>query len=233
MGILSGTFLSPSISSEKQIIFDSIDESNVFSANLTIEVLATSPKVPMCGNPDGPYPVSNTISFLFFSSRLIIFLASSKGHDLLSVASAIKDLFMNSLDTIDSLIYTMTLSAATDGDISDKEINTINFLFTTLPVFENSNNDYLSKKMIECMELTKEEGNFEDLIDLINDGLNSNKELKKTAYILALEVMMADLNIADESIRFLEILGLSLNLDNLEVSSMKHTIRSKYAEDES
>ena len=59
------------------------------------------------------------------------------------------------------------------------------------------------------------------------------KELKKTAYILALEVMMADLNIADESIRFLEILGLSLNLDNLEISSMKHTIRSKYAEDES
>jgi hypothetical protein len=233
LGILSGTFLNPSISSEKQIIFDSIDESNVFSANLTIEVLATSPKVPMCGNPDGPYPVSNTISFLFFSSRLIIFLASSKGHDLLSVASAIKDLFMNSLDTIDSLIYTMTLSAATDGDISDKEINTINFLFTTLPIFKNSNNDYLSKKMIECMELTKEEDNFENLIDLINDGLNSNKELKKTAYILALEIMMADLNIADESIRFLEILGLSLNLDNLEISSMKHTIRSKYAEDES
>ncbi|MDA9034890.1 tellurite resistance TerB family protein [Hyphomicrobiales bacterium] len=140
---------------------------------------------------------------------------------------------MNSLDTIDSLIYTMTLSAATDGDISDKEINTINFLFTTLPIFKNSNNDYLSKKMIECMELTKEEDNFENLIDLINNGLNSNKELKKTAYILALEVMMADLNIADESIRFLEILGLSLNLDNLEISSMKHTIRSKYAEDES
>jgi hypothetical protein len=83
------------------------------------------------------------------------------------------------------------------------------------------------------MELTKEEDNFENLIDLINDGLNSNKELKKTAYILALEVMMADLNIADESIRFLEILGLSLNLDNLEISSIKHTIRSKYAEDES
>ena len=127
----------------------------------------------------------------------------------------------------------MTLSAATDGDISDKEINTINFLFTTLPIFKISNNDYLSKKMIECMELTKEEDNFENLIDLINDGLNSNKELKKTAYILALEIMMADLNIADESIRFLEILGLSLNLDNLEISSMKHTIRSKYAEDES
>ncbi len=122
----------------------------------------------------------------------------------------------------------MTLSAATDGDISDKEMNTINFLFTTLPVFEKANNDYLSKKMIECMELTQEESNFENLLDHINEGLDSKKDLKKTAYILALEVMMADLNVVEESIRFLELLGETLQLNNLEISSIKHTIRSKY-----
>ena len=122
----------------------------------------------------------------------------------------------------------MTLSAATDGDISDKEMNTINYLFTTLPVFEKANNDYLSKKMIECMELTQEESNFENLLDHINEGLDSKKDLKKTAYILALEVMMADLNVVEESIRFLELLGESLQLNNLEISSIKHTIRSKY-----
>ena len=122
----------------------------------------------------------------------------------------------------------MTLSAATDGDISDKEMNTINFLFTTLPVFEKANNDYLSKKMIECMELTQEESNFENLLDHINEGLDSKKDLKKTAYILALEVMMAELNVVEESIRFLELLGETLQLNNLEISSIKHTIRSKY-----
>jgi len=124
----------------------------------------------------------------------------------------------------------MTLSAATDGDISDKELNIINFLFTTLPIFENINNDYLSKKMIECMELTELESNFENILDLINDGLSSNKDFKKTAYILALEVMMADLNIIEESVRFLELLGDSLGLNNLETSAIKYTIRSKYAE---
>ena len=122
----------------------------------------------------------------------------------------------------------MTLSAATDGDISDKEMNTINYLFTTLPVFEKANNDYLSKKMIECMELTQEESNFENLLDHINEGLDSKKDLKKTAYILALEVMMADLNVVEESIRFLELLGETLQLNNLEISSIKRTIRSKY-----
>ncbi|PDH51224.1 MAG: hypothetical protein CNC74_02420 [alpha proteobacterium MED-G09] len=147
---------------------------------------------------------------------------------MLSSASAIKDLFMNSLNIIDSLIYTMTLSAATDGDISDKEMNTINYLFTTLPVFEKANNDYLSKKMIECMELTQEESNFENLLDHINEGLDSKKDLKKTAYILALEVMMADLNVVEESIRFLELLGETLQLNNLEISSIKHTMKFKY-----
>ncbi|MFL2824036.1 MAG: tellurite resistance TerB family protein [Alphaproteobacteria bacterium] len=135
---------------------------------------------------------------------------------------------MNSLNIIDSLIYTMTLSAATDGDISDKEMNTINYLFTTLPVFEKANNDYLSKKMIECMELTQEESNFENLLDHINEGLDSKKDLKKTAYILALEVMMADLNVVEESIRFLELLGETLQLNNLEISSIKHTMKFKY-----
>ena len=122
----------------------------------------------------------------------------------------------------------MTLSAATDGDISDKEMNTINYLFTTLPVFEKANNDYLSKKMIECMELTQEESNFENLLDHINEGLDSKKDLKKTAYILALEVRMAELNVIEESIRFLELLGETLQLNNLEISSIKHTIHSKY-----
>ena len=127
----------------------------------------------------------------------------------------------------------MTLSAATDGDISNKEMTVIKFLFTTLPVFDKANNDYLSKKMIECMELTQEEDKFENLLDHINEGLESKKELKKTAYILALEVIMAELNVVEESIRFLELLGETLQLSNLEISSIKHTIRSKYDDLES
>ena len=39
---------------------------------------------------------------------------------------------------------------------------------------------------------------------------------------------MAELNVVEESIRFLELLGETLQLSNLEISSIKHTIRSKY-----
>src|SRR5271168_140583 len=54
-------------------------------------VRATSPKVPICGRPDGPYPVSNsTSSFGFFFSRATIAFACSNGQALDCSASARK-----------------------------------------------------------------------------------------------------------------------------------------------
>tara|TARA_B100000900_G_scaffold226955_1_gene192691 strand:+ start:732 stop:1154 length:423 start_codon:yes stop_codon:yes gene_type:complete len=135
---------------------------------------------------------------------------------------------MNNLDPIDSLIYTMTLSAAISGDITDKELNVIKYLFTTLPVFENSNNDHLSKKIIESLEVIKSEPNIENITDLINDSLKNNSNLKKTAYIIAIEIMMADLEVTEESYRLLELFENSFGLDNLETSSIKHTMKFKY-----
>ena len=122
----------------------------------------------------------------------------------------------------------MTLSAAISGDITDKELNVIKYLFTTLPVFENSNNDHLSKKIIESLEVIKSEPNIENITDLINDSLENNTNLKKTAYIIAIEIMMADLEVTEESHRLLELFENSFELDNLETSSIKHTMKFKY-----
>jgi hypothetical protein len=135
---------------------------------------------------------------------------------------------MNNLNPIDSLIYTMTLSAAVSGDITDKELNVIKYLFTTLPVFENSNNDHLSKKMLESLEVIKSEPNIENITDLISESLENNLNLKKTAYIIAIEIMMADLEVTEESHRVLELLENSFGLDTLETSSIKHTMKFKY-----
>jgi hypothetical protein len=135
---------------------------------------------------------------------------------------------MNNLNPIDSLIYTMTLSAAVSGDITDKELNVIKYLFTTLPVFENSNNDHLSKKMLESLEVIKSEPNIENITDLISESLENNSNLKKTAYIIAIEIMMADLEVTEESHRVLELLENSFGLDTLETSSIKHTMKFRY-----
>ena len=58
----------------------------------TMVVRATSPNVPICGSPEGPYPVSNTTSdFGERSSRAISLRASSNGQALETSAASRRD----------------------------------------------------------------------------------------------------------------------------------------------
>ena len=122
---------------------------------------------------------------------------------------------MSLLNPVDSLIYSMTLSAAIDGTISEKELKSINFFVNTLPVFKNFDKDSLPEKMSECMQLIEAEESFENILDAINSNLE--KELKRTAFILSIEIMMTEMNIDEEAVRFLDIFGNILELSELRV----------------
>ena len=122
----------------------------------------------------------------------------------------------------------MTLSAAIDGTISEKELNSINFFVNTLPVFKNFDTDSLPKKMNECMQLIEAEESFENILDAINSNLE--KELKRTAFVLSIEIMMTEMNIDEEAVRFLDIFGNILELTELEIAASKFLIRAKYSE---
>ncbi len=122
----------------------------------------------------------------------------------------------------------MTLSAAIDGTISEKELNSINFFVNTLPVFKNFDKDSLPKKMNECMQLIEAEESFENILDAINSNLE--KELKRTAFILSIEIMMTEMNIDEEAVRFLDIFGNILELSELEKAASKFLISAKYSE---
>src|SRR5204862_7162562 len=85
LGMLPGTLRRPSMSSEKAMrrVLTSLICSKAWRTQV---VRAPSPKVPMCGRPEGPYPVSKmTVSFGLpaaakRSSRLSTLRASSNGH---------------------------------------------------------------------------------------------------------------------------------------------------------
>ncbi len=122
----------------------------------------------------------------------------------------------------------MTLSAAIDGTISEKELKSINFFVNTLPVFKNFDKDSLPEKMNECMQLIEAEESFENILDEINSNLE--KELKRTAFILSIEIMMTEMNIDEEAVRFLDIFGNILELSELEKAASKFLISAKYSE---
>jgi len=125
----------------------------------------------------------------------------------------------------------MTLSAAIDGEISEKEMNTINHLLSSLPIFKEHNQGDTKKIMSMCMEILKADSNFEELIALIDKSLNKNH--KKIAYMLSLEIMIVDQNFTSEKLRALEIFENIFQISNLESSALKHASRIKYLDNES
>ncbi len=138
---------------------------------------------------------------------------------------------MTLLNPIDALIYSMTLSAAIDGEISEKEMRTIDHLIDSLPIFKKHNQDDTKKTMSMCMEILKADSNVEELIALIDKSLNKNN--KKIAYMLSLEIMMVDQNFTSEKLRALEIFENIFQISNLEASALKHSSRIKYLDNES
>jgi len=125
----------------------------------------------------------------------------------------------------------MTLSAAIDGEISEKEMNTINHLLSSLPIFKEHNQGDTKKIMVMCMEILKADSNIEELITLIDKSLNKNH--KTIAYMLSLEIMMVDQNFTSEKLRALEIFENIFQISNLEASALKHSSRIKYLDNES
>ena len=71
----------------------------------------------------------------------------------------------------------MTLSAATDGDISNKEMTVINFLFNTLPVFEKANNGTLLIDNVSEIPLETQTKILRVLTDQKFHRVNGNKEI--------------------------------------------------------
>ena len=125
----------------------------------------------------------------------------------------------------------MTLSAAIDGEISEKEMNTIDYLISSLPIFKEHNQGDTKKIMGMCMEILKTDSNVEELIALIDKSLNKNQ--KKIAYMLSLEIMMVDQNFTNEKFRALEIFENIFQISNLEASALKHSSRIKYLDNKS
>ena len=183
----------------------------------------------MCGNPEAPYPVSKVaILDPDLSRRLITFLASSKGHDLLSWAADINDLFMTILNPNDALIYSMTLSSAIDGDISDKEILFMKNCINNLPIFKNANSQDLENTLSMFFELLNGDNDPETIIELIMQSLDKDKQ--HIAYALSVEIMMVEDDFTIEKLRLLELFEKNFQINDLESASIKYTIKTKYSE---
>jgi tellurite resistance protein len=124
-----------------------------------------------------------------------------------------------------ALIYVMVTMSAVDRTMTDSELARIGEIVSHLPVFADFDQEQLVKTAEGCGEVLSVDGGLDNVLMLVKNALP--KKLRETAYAIALEIAAADFAVKPEEIRFLELLGDSLELDNLTTAAIERGIRAR------
>src|SRR5215467_7619242 len=124
-----------------------------------------------------------------------------------------------------ALVYVMVTISVVDRTMTDDELARIGEIVSNLPVFANLDVEKLVKTAESCGEVLSADGGLEQVLRLVHEALPA--KLRETAYAVALEVAAADLEVKPEEIRFLEMLGDSLELDKLTTAGIERGIRAR------
>ena len=125
-----------------------------------------------------------------------------------------------------ALIYTMVLASASDGTMSDKELETLSETLRFLPVFRDFDQGRIADLSRECAAMLQDEEGLDNAIDVIRGALP--ERLHETAYAIACDVVAADLTASQEELRLLEMLRHSLNIDRLHAAAIERGSRARH-----
>ena len=131
-----------------------------------------------------------------------------------------------SLNAPEALVLTMVLVAAADGGITDREIGVMSGQVQTLPVFHDFTRDQLDGVTEAAVALLREPDGLDRAAHLIRAALTAN--LRETAYALACEVIAAERDAHDASLRMLEWVRDELGLDPLISAAIERGVRARY-----
>ncbi len=126
----------------------------------------------------------------------------------------------------EALIYTMVTMSAVDRKMSENELARIGEIVKYSPIFADFQKDRLVKTAEACGNILSEGGSLDMLLADIADALPN--KLRETAYAFAVEVAAADVAVAVEEIRLLEMLRDALRLDKLTTSALERSARARY-----
>ena len=126
----------------------------------------------------------------------------------------------------DALIYVMVTMSAVDSTMTDNELLKIGDIVKSLPVFNGYDRENLVDTSRAASAILAEEDGLDTLLDIVADALP--RKYHDTAYALAVEVAAVDLSVAQEELRFLQILRDRLNLDKLTIAALERSATARY-----
>ena len=124
-----------------------------------------------------------------------------------------------------ALVYVMVTISAVDRAMTDDELHRIGEIVSNLPIFSDYDENDLVKTAEACGEILSADGGLQQVLRLVRSALP--EKLRETAYAVALEVAAADRLVRPEEIRFLEMLGDTLELDRMTTAAIERGIRAR------
>jgi tellurite resistance protein len=128
------------------------------------------------------------------------------------------------LSVQDALIYIMVVTASSDDGISSRELEVIGGLVRRSPVFEGFDGARLSAVANAAVDETNNSG-LDGVLDLATSAVP--KRLHDTAYALAVEVAIVDVQLPQEELRLLEMVRDRLDVDRLVTAAIEASARAR------
>lgn len=129
------------------------------------------------------------------------------------------------LTPTDALVYAMVVAAASDKEVTDREMDRFAALISRWPVFETFDIARLPEVASACVDALNK-GGLDALLDEIAGVLEPR--LQETAYALAVEIATVDLTLNQEELRLLEMVRDAFSIDRLTTAAIETSARIRH-----
>jgi len=130
-----------------------------------------------------------------------------------------------SLSPQDALIHIMVATGASDAAISDDELTRIGGLLGRLPAFDGYDTSRLIHVANQCIDAINGPGGIDGALDSAVAAIPSR--LHDTAYAVAVEVAVVDLQLPQEELRLPEMIRDRLDTDRLTTAAIEAAARAR------
>jgi tellurite resistance protein len=124
-----------------------------------------------------------------------------------------------------ALVYVMVVVSASDARMTDDELHSMGDFVRGLPIFDGFGEEAIIPAARECGHILQETGGLDHILSMVTDALSPG--LRETAFLIALEVAMADAPIMPEENRILQRLRQVFGLDPLVAAALTRAAHAR------
>ena len=130
------------------------------------------------------------------------------------------------LDHHSALIHTMVLVSASEGRMTDLELQVMGRIVRHLPVFAEFDPERIIEVGNACAQLLTQEDGLDVALDQIGAALPA--PLRETAYALACDVAVADGRPVEAELQMLELIRHRLHVDRLAAAAIERAAQARH-----